>query len=309
MKTFFTLILVSGFLISGENSTYLFLRNDVSARATSIGGSFITMKNDPNGIFYNPATINTLSNQKISVGFGKAFLDANYGHFALNFENDNFGNVGVGILFQNYGSMVEIDDNENVLGNFTANELAFVVGSAKNIYNGITLGLNTKFIFSSLSSFQSTAIALDGGILYSIEGANPVTLGISFLNFGTQITKYSETSEELPFDVRAGLTLKPEHLPLELNLNFIRLNESENSLVDKIKYFTIGGEFTLSKTLKFRFGYNNQKRIDLKFGSKSGMAGFSLGGGILIKEYLIDYSYTSLGLLNSISRITITTNF
>lgn len=105
------------------------------------------------------------------------------------------------------------------------------------------------------------------------------------------------------------MTIKPEHLPLELNINFHRLNVEQNNILERLKYFSIGGEFTLSKSLRFRFGYNNEKRKGLKLGTKSGMGGFSFGGGVSVKEFLIDYSFSSLGAIGSMNRITISSNF
>ncbi len=43
-----------------SNTVYNFLRNDVSARAAALAGSFVTMADDPNALFYNPASVGTL---------------------------------------------------------------------------------------------------------------------------------------------------------------------------------------------------------------------------------------------------------
>ena len=289
----FTFVFFSAFnfLFSEGNPTYLFLRSDISARATAMGGSFVSMKGDPNGMFYNPAALSTIANRTVSVGLGNAFLDATYGHISANYLVENIGNIGFGLQYQSYGDFEEIDANENILGNFSVSDLALSIGVAKYFTENISLGITSKFITSNIAQYQSNAIAFDGGVLYYIPGPNQLTFGLSFLHFGTQLKNYSNTKEPLPFDLKAGMTIKPEHLPLELNINFHRLNVEQNNILERLKYFSIGGEFTLSKSLRFRFGYNNEKRKGLKLGTKSGMGGFSFGGGVSVKEFLIDYSF------------------
>ena len=92
-------------------------------------------------------------------------------------------------------------------------------------------------------------------------------------------------------------------------MNFHKLNESAGKLSDRFRAFTVGGEFTLSRVLQLRFGYNNEQRKDLQIESTSGLAGFSAGVGILISDYRVDYALSSLGKIGSLHRISLGTNF
>jgi hypothetical protein len=85
------------------------------------------------------------------------------------------------------------------------------------------------------------------------------------------------------------------------------LNENTDSFGDRFRAFSVGGEFTLSKVIQFRFGYNNEQRKDLKIGTSSGLAGFSGGIGITVREYKVDYSLSSLGKIGNLHRISIAT--
>jgi hypothetical protein len=90
-----------------------------------------------------------------------------------------------------------------------------------------------------------------------------------------------------------------------LNFNFHKLNEDADTFSDRFRAFTIGGEFTLSKALQVRIGYDNENRKDLKVGTSAELAGFSGGLGITIKEYTVDYSITSLGKIGSQHRVSV----
>ncbi len=293
---------------AADNSTYAFLRTDASARAAGLGGSFVSIVNDPNGIFVNPAIIGTLEARQISFGFFKNLVDINAGTASYGQNIEDFGWVGGGIQYVNYGSFAQTDELGNRLGTFTANDLAITLNYSNLMYENLTYGINAKFIYSSIAEYTSTAVGFDIGFLYNIPD-KLFTLGVSATNIGRQTKSYISTNESLPFDISIGISKKLEHLPLLLNINFHQLNYAENSFIDRFKCFSLGGEFSLSSVVKLRVGYNNQRRLDLKLGTSAGMAGFSLGGGILVKGYMVDYAYNSFGAVGATHRISISTSF
>jgi hypothetical protein len=154
---------------------------------------------------------------------------------------------------------------------------------------------------------NSVALAGDIGIFYSIPNEE-INIGLSIQNLGVGLKTYNGLSEDLPLDIKIGISKKLEHLPLNINLNFHHLNFSYNDFIEKFKAFSVGGEFTLSQYFKLRVGYNNLRRLDLKLGASSGMAGFSLGLGAEINKYLFDYSFTSYGAIGGLHRINLTTS-
>ena len=84
---------------------YDFLRNDASARASAMAGAFVTVSNDPAGLFYNPALLNTLdSTSRVSFTGFKHVLDINSGVLVGGTRIEGVGAVGAGITFNSYGS-------------------------------------------------------------------------------------------------------------------------------------------------------------------------------------------------------------
>jgi hypothetical protein len=288
-----------------QNSTYSFLRNDVSARSAAMAGSFVAMRNDVNTIFYNPAGLATLTQSQASFGYFKHLLDINAGYVSYAQELSGVGMVGFGVNYVNYGTFDETDALANKLGTFGAGDLALSVGFAGELEENLSYGVAGKFIYSSIADARSSAIAADFGILYVIQGANPISMGASVLNLGTQLNPYIDTRENLPLEIMIGATVKPEHLPLLLSVNVHRLNDIQDDLISHFRAFSVGGEFTLSKELRFRFGFDNERRRDLKLGTSSGLAGFSFGGGLVLETLRFDYGYTSLGKIGSLNRVTV----
>jgi outer membrane autotransporter protein len=86
-----------------------------------------------------------------------------------------------------------------------------------------------------------------------------------------------------------GGSKKLAHMPLEIFFAFTRLNDD-----DRFKFINIGAEFTLSKVIQLRFGYDNMKREEYKVASSSGLGGFSFGIGIDVKGYNLNVYGTYL---------------
>jgi hypothetical protein len=293
---------------AASNTTYAFLRDDVSARAAALAGSFVSATNDPNMIFYNVAGLGTLDMPRGSAGFFKHLLDINSGYVSYSQEIEGIGHVGAGITYTNYGSFTETDEVGNDLGSFSASDLSVALGYSNEIEENLTYGASVKLIYSSIAGVSSSALAADAGILYLIPNSK-IALGASVRNLGAQLSRYLTTRENLPLDVTIGGSIVPRGLPLLLNVNLHRLNDDVSRFTDRFRAFSIGGEFTLSRVLQLRFGFDNARRKDLNLGTSTGLAGFSAGLGINSGDYRIDYAISSLGKIGNFHRISIGSTF
>ena len=307
MKRFFLLFFASILLFSSglvAQGTYDFLRNETGARAAALNGSFVSMVDDPNVLFYNPGALPSLTRPKASLSYFKHLLDINAGSISYVQNVDGIGTIGGGIIYFNYGSFTETDESSNILGEFSAGEFAAVAGIGIPLDEQTSVGANIKGIYSSIAHSQSAAIAVDLGVLYTIPEER-LTIGASVLNLGTQLNAYGATRESLPLDVKIGVTTQPEHLPVLLNLNFHKLNEEQENILQRFSAFSLGAEFLMSESVRARVGYSNEKRKELKLGTGAGLAGFSLGLGVLLQDYQFDYAFNSYGKIGGLHRISL----
>ena len=108
----------------------------------------------------------------------------------------------------------------------------------------------------------------------------------------------------MPTNLRIGFSKILAHLPLEIGFNFTDVNVTADSFSDRIKRFSIGGEFRLSDALRVRLGYNNRLRSDLDDDrlQETGFTGMSGGLGIYVKNFRIDYAMSDFGLLGTTHR-------
>jgi hypothetical protein len=292
--------------VAGSNTVFSFLRNDVGARAAALAGSALSLTDDPTAFLYNPASAATLASPRGSLGFFKHLLDINAGHLTYGRHIEGFGHSSASVVFTHYGSFKETDASGNELGTFHASDLAFTLGYARGVAENLYAGVNVKFIHSSIAGSSSAALAGDAGLLYVIPDSR-ITLGASLRNLGAQLSTYLGTREDLPVDLSIGGSIIPRGLPLLLNLGFHRIQQA-GELGERLRFFTIGGEFTLSTVVRLRIGYDNAERKDLKLGTSAGLAGFSAGLGITIREYVVDYAASSLGEVGTLHRISLQTS-
>lgn len=287
---------------------YDFLHNDASARASAMGGAFVTVTNDPNAFYYNPATLTTVETTQASFTFFKHVLDINSGSATIATKVPDFGTIGAGVSYTSYGEFTRTNSVGQADGTFGSNDIVAVVGWGTVLGEGFSAGINGKAIFSGIDSYGSMALALDGGLHYLDTGSR-VQAGLSLLNLGAQVSSFGEENERLPLDLRIGVSHQLRGLPLLIALNFNRLLDETTDVADRFSSFSIGGEFTLSKPLRLRVGYNNRVRQDVAFGQSKGLAGLSGGLGLVLKDYRFDYAFNSYDRLGGFHRVSVNAAF
>lgn len=293
---------------TSAQTVFEFLKLDPSPRTASLAGSFVAGNEDPNVIFYNPAGIATLKETPVSFSFVKHLLDVNMAALSASHNIEGLGRFGAGIQYINYGSFNEVTEDGIKTGEFRVADFAMTLGYSNFLDSNFTYGVNAKFIYSGIQERSSTALAFDIGLLYQIPESN-LSFGFSILNLGSQIKAYYETKEDLPLDIRLGFAKQFTGVPLKFYFSFNQLNENNDDFLSRFKNFTFGGEIRLSKVLKARLGYNSRLHKDLKIGTTAGLAGLNLGLGITAGNYIVDYSFTSLGPVGSMHRFGVSTSF
>jgi len=304
------LLVLLSVLLTGNltaQTTYDFLRIDMSARAAALGGSFVTNNDDVEVIFYNPAGMSFLENDPVTFSFVKHLLDINLFSLAYSTEFDDIGRFGGAIKYINYGTFDEADEFGNRTGEFGAGELAVLIGYTNEFSDNFYYGANAKVIYSSIADKSSSGIGVDFGVNYELP-EQKLNLAAAVLNLGAQISSYIDTKEDIPLDVIVGVSKRLENLPVRLSLDFHQLNKDRDEIYQHFKGFTVGAEFYLSEVFILRFGYDNERRSEMKIGSSSGIAGFNGGLGVKVSEYIFNYGYSSLGSIGAMHRIGLSTS-
>jgi hypothetical protein len=182
-------------------------------------------------------------------------------------------------------------------------DMAVTLGYSRMLTSRTGLGVGIKYISSRLESENASAGAVDAGIKCDVI---PETLsaGLAVQNFGTQL-KYISKGAPLPLNVKLGGqylfkledTMGPD--------NRIALLSDLNYMKDAGFYANLGVDFMVS--------YSQDASLSLRGGYKTGAeekgSGLSLGFGVDMKKYVVDYAYSPLGDLGKAHRLTLTLRF
>ncbi|MBK9506424.1 MAG: hypothetical protein IPO03_13765 [Bacteroidetes bacterium] len=79
--------------------------------------------------------------------------------------------------------------------------------------------------------------------------------------------------------------------------------------VDKIaQHLNVAGEFYFGKNVMVRVGYDHMTRKEMSVETRRGLTGFSMGFGMKINKYSIDYGHEFYSLAGGSHHITLAAN-
>ncbi|MFZ0391206.1 MAG: type IX secretion system protein PorQ [Calditrichia bacterium] len=299
-----TVLSGSVFAQSAGTNSFEFLRTQYSPRGAALGGNLIAIKNDPQALLYNPASLAGNTESLWSIAYVDHLLDFQAGHLFFGKPVKGIGNLYAGLIYLNFGSFDETDEFGRATGQtFNAADIAFTAGLSNPLGSGFDYGLSFKLIHSTLENYNASALALDAGIIYTAESLDNLQFGVSLLNLGGTIDNYTDHTENLPRMLQVGFAKRLAHLPLLFTGSLTDLTASEENFADRFKRFSLGGEFDVSEMIKFRLGYQNDVNQSVKPLGRSVISGFSLGLGINWNRLQLAYAYSNFGDLGSQNHI------
>ncbi len=295
---------------SAGTTSFEFLKSQYSPRGAAMGGNLMAVSGDIQALLYNPATLASNTNRLWDINYIDHLIDFKAGQLSYAQPMKTIGNFYTTLFYFNYGEFNETDEFGDQTGRtFNAAEFALSAGMSNHLGEGFDYGLGIKYLYSSLESYNASAIALDAGLMYAVPLVEDLTLGLSLLNFGMTLDNYTSHKERLPLVLQFGFSKRLAHLPLLLTGSFQDMAVSGDKVTDYLKRFAIGGEFDISEIIKFRLGYQNQINQDVKPIGRTVLSGFSLGLGINWRQFRFGYSYSNFGDLGSQNRLGISGSF
>lgn len=319
----FVLSFIAGKAQIGGETTYQFLELTNSARIAALGGNQVALNDstDLNLPYHNPALLHKCMNNVLLVNYVNYLADINYGYAAYSHSYDNVGAFAVGMQYINYGDFQEATATGELTGNhFKAAEYALNL-IYSNHFKRLNYGINLKPVLSVFESYQSFGIATDLGLNYQSKD-QLTSVGFVARNIGSQITTYYQDGnrEPIPFDLQAGISRRLEHAPLIFSVTMQHLNnwdlanqerdpnnqdiisiyhQNEDFGKQIMRHVIVGMEILPSDNFIIRAGYNYQRRQELKYDEKLSTVGMSLGFGVKIKRFRLDFATSRFHLAGS----------
>ncbi len=293
-------------LQASQTYGFEFLRTDFSPRMAGMGGAFLTMRGDLNGLSRNPAGLAALTNQQFVFNYANYLLDINGGQASFSTEVPYLKRIAVSVVYMDYGNFEETDQYAVSTGQtFSASDFALALTQAGHLDASFSYGITSKLVYSSIQNYNATALLFDFGLLYKAGFEKDLYFAVTLTNLGWNLDTYAGTKSPLPTSLNVGFSKKLAHLPLEVSAQLYDLNRSSANWYDRFKRFSAGGEFRLSEHLHLRFGYNHEQHQSLQTESASqgNFGGISAGVGLFWKNFRFDYAFTNFEYLGTVHRI------
>lgn len=308
----------------GGESIYQFLNISTSAKQSALGGKVLTLVNDINQPIWNPAVINEQLDNQLSLNYISYLSGINIGSVSYAKRiNRRFGTIHGSVKYLNYGNLLASDDSGNVIGSFTANDIAISFGYAINLpWTNVYAGINLKYINSTIDTYSSSGIVADLGLLYH-NPYKPYTITLVVRNLGTQISTFNGTKEKLPLEIVLGGSYKLENVPVKWYLTLDNLQqwklgvinpsnqttdiegnvteEKINFLNNALRHFIIGVELFPENIINLRLGYNFRRSQELKLQNVRTFSGISFGFGLKMNKIKLNYAYSKIHTASNIS--------
>ena len=319
--------------------SFPFINHASSARIEALGGSAIAIKDDDVSLAWqNPAMLSEKTSGTIAINHQLFFGGVQHGYaaYAQHIAKIKMTLHG-GIKYVNYGDFAATDEYGTQKGTFSASEQAIVIGAAKQLSEHYSIGANLKYINSQLETYNANGIGVDLAAMYhNPEQRIAVTLVAQ--NIGSQLGTYAngQSRRSLPSDIQLGLTKRLKHLPFRFGITYQSLQKwnirydnpnqvAEETLLGQtesgptkaqiftdnlMRHFVFNGEFLLNKSenLRFRFGYNHRRKKELAVENFRSFGGFSLGFGLKVNRFRIDYARSLYHLAGAANFFSISTN-
>jgi len=298
---------------TGGRSKLDFLQLPTQAKITALGTNHFTISgNDPALFLQNPALLDSTKSDNVSVSLMPYLADTKFMNLAYGKSlKKSHGTWAVGLQYLNYGTMQETDDIGNVIGEFRAADYGISAGYGHTI-GAFTLGATAKLVASSIESYTVWGLAMDYGGLFK-HPRQDMTIGFVVKNLGFLKQNFVGISDPaLPLDIRAGITFKPEYMPVRFSATIHHLNQFDMVYNDPNLFYTydtngnktprkvgiaeklgrhlaLGAELLIRPNFRVLLGYDHLRRQELRLTDKSALTGFSFGAWLRIKRFEVGY--------------------
>lgn len=291
--SFFLALLATSIQAQDGRTVYNFLRLPVSAHGAALGGNNISLvEDDESMIFHNPSLLSNVSDKTILINYMNYMAGVNTASAAFNKVIKERTSVAFSGQYINYGSMKEMNADNIQNGEFSAKDISIAGYLSYLLTDRITGGVAAKFITSYIGEYNSLALGVDLGLNY-YHHESELSISLVAKNLGGQVKSYDDNFERMPMDLQVGISKRLIHTPLRFSATLTDLTHWNYKF---IQHLSAGAELILSPQIWIGAGYNFRRAKEMSIENSdheksSNWAGFSLGAGLSLNNFKLNFAY------------------
>ncbi len=292
-------------------STAQFLKIEQGSRALGMGGAFVSIADDIEALYWNPAGITRFEDHSVFFSHTQWLAEVKLEYAGAVYHINSTNSLGLALTFLHTDQMKETTEFQPLGTGRTFGFSDFLIGLtyARQMTDKFSFGFTGKWMQENIAELTMRAMLFDLGIYYN-TGWKTTRFGVVISNFGSDmapagkityknldnksVTVKSFQSFPPPIIFRIGLAadfLQKENHKLTGSLQLNHPNDDKENL-------NFGLEYELFKTLFLRCGYKTAQMEE----------NLSFGFGLITKfsgtHFKLDYAYTNFGRLGYVNRFT-----
>ncbi|HLP16100.1 MAG TPA: PorV/PorQ family protein [Bacteroidota bacterium] len=309
----------------------VFLRIPVGARGLGMGDAYVSMKDDPSAMFWNPSVLATVQANALIVDHARWLPGIDFDYVGIVLPLQAAGTVGISTTILHTDEMdVTTPDQQMGTGEkFTASSIAVGVTYSRSLTDRFSIGGSFKYIHESLWDSYASGIAFDIGTIFVTPFAG-IRLGASIANFGTKMKmdgdnlnvrvdiapdmegnnqsvtgKLNTDAYDLPLIMRIGISgevFQTKDYRLTLAVDAVNPNDNAQSA-------NLGAELgLLGEKIVLRTGYRDLFLADNEFHQSFGVSlnNIEIVEGVTVS---LHYAYQQYAHLGESNRFTVDLRF
>ena len=318
-----------------DDGLYRAVRTPNSARVAALGGLVLPFHDgDIQTATFNPSAICPAMNDQLAFSYvGDFNIGSNYAAVQYAHDFEKAGSFCASLQYYNYGKFNEATEGGTLTGNtFQVNDYAVTIGWGRELTDKWSIGANLKYAGLQGDAYSCGALAVDVAATYWSYSDWALTLAAR--NIGHQLFVVNFDNDYngwMPFSLDFTASKRLEHLPFTFvfaykdmqRWNMLAPKEpeydpitheliKENTTLKFFKnlgcHFVIGGELEIGKNLVLRAAYNYGVHEKMTVPAIRDLTGFSIGFGIKVKRFEIDYARSRCNIVGSPNYLTLRVN-
>ncbi|MFC1713377.1 PorV/PorQ family protein [Candidatus Poribacteria bacterium] len=246
----------------------------MGARPLGMGSAFVASADGASAIFWNPAGVVQTAHRELIMSYVELYELVSYSSLGYA-HRMKVGSIGFGVVSSNDGDGVY-------------QETTLALSGAREIYSGLNVGANIKYLFSVANTGDiriggGKGLALDLGSQYHIWN-DAVFLGASLQNLISHVSYDRETVKDIPGqEYSEGLDISYK-LGAGVSLGNL-LAQTQNAIVAvefSDGYAHAGAEYTFWDIIAVRAGVRTGNALT---------RAITTGFGLRLSAFRLDYAY------------------